>query len=178
VKLRHFITLRTDFDTEECRRRLIESIDLDQRTIFSLSGYKGSKPVIGRIEGYQFCLHKRQYWHNDFAPQFYGNLWSQDRGTIIEGYFDMQRWTKMFMRIWLGFALVVGIPLFLFSFSDLFFGSSNMNGDPRIGLLVPPSLVLFGILLPKLGLWLGRYDEQCILEFLQRTLVAGVADST
>src|SRR3989442_15152549 len=110
MKFRHFTTLRTDFDTAECRRRLIESIDPERRTIFSLSGYRGSKPVIGLIGSYEFCLHKRRYWHNDFAPQFYGNLLPQARGTLIEGYFDIPRWTKIFMRIWLGGALLGGIP--------------------------------------------------------------------
>ena len=108
MKFRHFTTLRTDFDTAECRRRLIESIDPERRTIFSLSGYRGSKPVIGLIGRYEFCLHKRRYWHNDFAPQFYGNLLPQARGTLIEGYFDIPRWTKIFMRIWLGGVLLGG----------------------------------------------------------------------
>jgi len=51
-----------------------------------------------------------------------------------------------------------------------------MEGDLRIGLLVPPLGVLFGILLPKLGLWFGRHEEQFILEFLQSTLVARMAN--
>ena len=176
MKFRHFTTLRTDFDTAECRRRLIESIDPERRTIFSLSGYRGSKPVIGLIGSYEFCLHKRRYWHNDFAPQFYGNLLPQARGTLIEGYFDIPRWTKIFMRIWLGGALLGGIPIFVLSLFELLQRRRYMEGDLRIGLLVPPLGVLFGILLPKLGLRLGRHEEQFILEFLQSTLVARMAN--
>ena len=174
MKLRHDTTLHTDFDAEECRRRLIESIDPERRTIFSLSGYRGSKPVIGWIEGYQFYLHKRRYWHNDFASQFYGNLLPQDRGTLIEGYFDVPRWTKIFMRIWLGGVLLLGSPIFVLSLLDLLPGRGYVEGNPRIGLLAPPCMVLFGVLLPKFGLWLGRHEEQFILEFLERTLVARI----
>ena len=176
MQFRHFTTLRTDLDAEECRRRLIESTDSERRTIFSLSGYRGSKSVIGWIEGYQFYLHKRRYWHNDFAPQFYGNFLPQARGTLIEGYFDIPRWTTMFMRIWLAVVLLLGIPIFAVSLLDLINGHSYGEGDLRIGLVVPPSMALFGILLPKFGLWLGRHEERFILEFLQSTLVAGVAN--
>jgi len=172
VKFRHFTTLHTDFDTEECRRRLTESIDPERQTIFSRSGYRGSKPVIGWIDGYQLDLHKRRYWHNDFAPQFYGNLLPQDRGTLIEGYFDVPPWTKMFMRFWLGGVLLLGGPIFLLSLLDLLQGSNYVEGGASIGLLVPPGMVLFGIFLPKFGLWFGRHEEEFILEFLQRTLVA------
>ena len=176
VKFRHSTTLRTDFDTEECRRHLIESIDPERRTVFSLSGYKGSKPVIGRIEGNRFYLHKRRYWHNDFAPQFYGNLLPQARGTLIEGYFDVRRWTKIFMRIWLGGVLLLGSPIFARSLLDVLKGRSYMEGDLQVGLLVPPCMVLFGILFPKLGLWFGRGEERFILEFLQSRLVAGITN--
>ena len=176
MKFRHFTTLRTDFDTEECRRRLIESIDPERRTIFALSGYKGSKPVIGWIDGYQFYLHKRRYWRNDFAPLFYGNLLPQDRGTIIEGYFEVQRWAKWFMRFWLGGVVLLGSPMFVLSLLDLLRGRSYWEGDARIGLLVPPGMALFGILLPKFGLWWGRHEEEFILEFLQSTLVARMAN--
>jgi hypothetical protein len=176
VKFRNFTTLHTDFDTEECRRRLIESIDPERRTIFSLSGYRGSKPVIGWIEGYQFYLHKRRYWHNDFAPQFYGNLLPQDRGTLIEGYFDVQRWVRSFRRIWLGGVIVLGIPGFVIGLLNLLQRRGHVEGDALIELLVPTGMALFGILLPRFGLWLGRHEEQFILEFLQSTLVAGIAN--
>jgi len=172
VKFRHFTTLRTDFDTEECRRRLTESIDPERQTIFSLSGYRGSKPVIDWIDDYQFHLQQRRYWRNDLGPQFYGNLLPQERGTLIEGYFDVPQWTKKFMRFWLGGVLLLGAPIFLLSLLDLLLGSTYVEGGAGIGLLVPPGMVLFGIFLPKFGLWIGRHEEEFILEFLQRTLVA------
>ena len=172
MHFRHFITLRTDLDADDCIRRLSDSIDPERLTIFSLSGYSGSKPVIGRIMGYEFYLHKRRNWRNDFAPQFHGNLRAQDRGTLIEGYFDAPRWTRIFMRVWLGAAVLLAGPVFLLSLWDLFTGGHYVKGDLRVGLLVPPCMILFGILLPRLGLWLGRYEEQFIVEFLERTFFA------
>ena len=66
--------------------------------------------------------------------------------------------------------------IFVLSLLDLLQRRRYMEGDLRIGLLVPPLGVLFGILLPKLGLWFGRHEEQFILEFLQSTLVARMAN--
>lgn len=177
MKFRHFTSLHTDFDTETCRNRLTESIDPERRTIFSFSGYKGSKPVIGWIKGSKFSLHKRRYYRNDFAPQFYGNIQRNERGTVIEGYFDMPSWTKLFMRIWLGGAILLGIPIFLSTLWN-FQSTSHAQDGFLVGLLVPPTLVLFGALLPKFGLWLGRYEEQYILEFLQTTLMASPSQIT
>ena len=175
MKCRHFTELQTDFDAEECRRRLVEAIDPEKRTIFSLSGYKGSKPVIGWIDGYQFYLHKRRYWHNDFAPLFYGNLISRNRGTIIEGYFDMRRWVRVFMQIWTAGAVLMGTPILVLTLSDLLRGSHYMEGSVVVGLLVPSGLILWGFVLPKLGMWLSRSEERFILEFVGRNLLAAAS---
>src|SRR6202035_979589 len=103
MKFRHFTTLHTDFDSEECSRTLIRSIDPEQRTLFSLTGYKGKAPVISWVDDGQFYLHTRRFWRNDFAPQCYGNFVTQDKGTLIECYFDLHSWTKLFMNVWVAF---------------------------------------------------------------------------
>jgi hypothetical protein len=175
VKYRHFTELHTDFDAEECRRRLVGGVDPEKRTIFSLSGYKGSKPVIRWFDGYQFYLHKRRYWHNSFAPLFFGNLVSRDHGTTIEGYFDMPRFAKTFMRIWTAGVVLLGSPIFALTLVDLLKGSHHTEGSAAVGLLVPPGMVLFGLFMPKVGLWLSRNEESFIVEFLRENLLAGNA---
>jgi hypothetical protein len=172
VKFRHFTTLHTELSSEECSRRLFASIDPERWTIFSLSGYTGSASVIGWLDGDQFFLHKRSTWRNDFAPYCYGNFVTQDNGTIIECYFDLQRWTKVFMNFWLTFAILLGVPIFAFSVWDLLKTGRYNDGDEYLGLVVPVIMVLFGIYLPKFGLSLGESSEQFILEFLQKTLSA------
>lgn len=172
MKLRHPVTLRTDFSLEEFRRRLIESVDPQRWTLFSLSGYEGSRAIIGRFEGDSFCLHKRRYYRNDFAPRFYGELLPQSRGTRIEGYFDARQDAKLFMRIWLAIAILIGTPIFVESLWDAFLKTGSIEGSLWVGLLVPPALVFFGIVLPKFGLWLGRGEEKFIRAQLQSALVA------
>jgi hypothetical protein len=161
--------LYTDFDAEECRRRLLHSIDPDKFRILSRSG--GPRPVIGRIEDRKFRLRKRQYWqHNYYAPQFYGNLLPKQRGTIIEGYFDIRRWPRILTRIWIAGVILLAAVTVVLYLRDVLWGTTSVQVS--LGLLVLPGLVVWGVLLPKLGLWLSRDEEQFILEFLQRTLVA------
>jgi hypothetical protein len=178
MKFRHFTALHTDFGDEECRRRLLESIDPERRTIFSLSGYKGSASIIGWVDGYNFYLHKRRYFHNDFAPVCRGSLLPQDKGTRIECYFDVPRWTQIFMRFWLAGAILIGVPIFVISLLDLLKTGIFSDGDQYLGLAVPVALVLFGIFLPMLGLLISEPEEGFILEFLQSTLVARIPNST
>jgi hypothetical protein len=45
-----------------------------------------------------------------------------------------------------------------------------------VGLLVPPGLVLFGTVLPKVGRLLGKSNERFILEHVQNTLAARIED--
>jgi hypothetical protein len=155
---------------------LRRSVDRERRTLFSLSGYRGSLPVLGEVTESTFRLQKRRYWRNDFAPHLYGQFQPEAGGTSIEAHFDVSRWTRNFMRFWLvGVALLSG-PIFVLCLLDLTTGSHHTTGDARVGLIVPVALVLGGILLPKIGRLLGRGEERFLLDFLQQTLAARVKE--
>lgn len=74
------------------------------------------------------------------------------------------------MRIWLALVILITTPIFITSFNTLI-----KSGD-YIGLIVPPAMILFGIILPKFGLWAGKSEESFILEFLKRTLIANKSE--
>ncbi len=80
------------------------------------------------------------------------------------------------MRIWLGMAVLIGTPIFVETVMDITTGSHHMSGDRWVGLLVPPALVFFGTVVPKLGRLLGKKDERFILEHLGNTLAARVEE--
>jgi hypothetical protein len=155
---------------------LRRSIDKQQWTPFSLSGYKGKLPLLGEVGENTFQVQKRKYYRNDFAGQFYGRFAPEPGGTRIEGYFDYPRWARYFMRIWLGFAVLVGTPIFVRTLSDVITGSNYTSGDKWVGLIVPPALVLFGTVLPKFGRLLGKSDERFMLEHIQNTLAARIEE--
>jgi hypothetical protein len=153
---------------------LRRSIDEEHRTLFSLSGYKGNNPMLGEVGVNTFRLQKRRYSRNDFAGQFFARFEPERGGTKIEGYFDAPRWARWYMRVWLAGAVLIGTPLFILTIVDMSTGTHHLRGDPWVGLIVPPALVLFGVVLPMLGRLLGGPDRRLILEHLQRTLSASL----
>jgi hypothetical protein len=155
---------------------LHRSIDEERWTPFSFSGYKGDLPILGEVSKNTFRLQKRRYSRNDFAGRFYARFEPESGGTRIEGYFDAPLWARYFMRVWLAGAVLIGTPIFVETVIDITTGSHHMSGDIWVRLLVPPGLVFFGTVLPKLGRFLGKKDERFILEHVQNTLAAHVED--
>jgi hypothetical protein len=150
------------------------SMDEERRTLFSFSGYSGDQPILGEVWGSIFHLQKRRYWRNDFAPHFYGEIQSDPAGTRIEGRFDLADSVRLFMWFWLGGVVLIGGAIFMVCLSDVAAGSHLVSGDARVGLIVPPSMLLFGIVLPRVGRLLGRGDEAFILDHLQNILSARI----
>jgi hypothetical protein len=169
------VVLHSALPPDAVAEALRRSMDEGHRTLFSLSGYRGSRPVLGQIRGDTFRLQKRRYSRNDFAGQFYGQFRSEPGGTRIEGYFDAPRWARNFMKFWLAAVVVIGTPVFVSTLSDLT-RSHHMSGDRWVGIVVPPALVLFGTILPRFGRVLGRSGEGFLLEHLQRTLSARIEE--
>jgi hypothetical protein len=148
------------------------SIDQERRTLFSLSGYKGSLPVIGTVSDRTFRLQKRRFGRNDFSPQFHGEFQAEPGGSRIEGHFDISSWVKVFMRLWLGGVVLLGGPIFVLTLIDVLKGSHYMNSDTWVGLAVPPAMLAWGFLLPRIGRFFGRGEERFLLEFMEHTLAA------
>lgn len=151
---------------------LSHSIDEEHWTLFSLSGYKGGRLILGQVGENTFRLRKRRYSRNDFAGNFYGRVEPEQGGTRIEGYFDTPRWAKYLIRIWLAGAVLIGTPIFVGTLLDIATHSYHMTGDKWVGLVVPPALVLYGTVLPSLGRLFGKRDRQFILQHIQITLAA------
>lgn len=164
------IFLLTDFELEKCIQLLRQSTDEQHRTLFSMSGYQGSKPILSQIEGHSFQLQKRRSYRNDFAPNFYGTVTPWGNGARIEGHFGPPRWSEIFGKIWLGFVVLVTIPVVVSSLPDM----QRNHGEAYVGLLVSLILILSGLLAPRFGDWLGRNEKIFILNFLESTLMARV----
>ena len=160
------------------RDTLSRTIDQEQWTLFSLSNFRGERPLLGEIGEDTFRLRKRRYYRNDFARQFYARFTPEAGGTRIESYFDVPRLARFFMRAWLTGAVLIGTPIFLMSLLDLTTSSHYMTGDLWVGLVVPPALVLFGTFAPKVGQFLSRGEERYILQYVQETLATRLEEPT
>jgi hypothetical protein len=166
------LVLQSSYSPEVCLKKLGEEIDPPRRTIFSFSGYRGTKPVI-LTSGAELLLRKRRYWRNDFGPVLYARIITDGGGARVEAYWGIQRWTRIFMRIWLIIAALIGTPIFVASLRQFITGKPSIQGDLYLGLLVPPGMLLFGgVLLPKLGSLLGLHERRYLVGFLERVLVA------
>ncbi|MBZ5615448.1 MAG: hypothetical protein LAO23_15675, partial [Acidobacteriia bacterium] len=97
-------------------------------------------------------------------------------GSRIEAHFDVSRLVKIFMRFWLAGVVLCGGPIFVLSVLDRLTGSHHTTGDNSVGLIVPPAMVLWGLLLPRIGRWFGMGDERFLLEFVQQTLAAQIEE--
>jgi hypothetical protein len=157
---------------------LRRTTDPDRRSYFSLSGYRGDRPLI-RSEASvgSFRLQKRRYWRNDFAPFFYAQFKREPGGTLIEGFLNMAKWARYFMRIWLALAILIGAPIFIRSFAEMASHRGMVNGDLWVGVLVPPSMVLWGFVLPQIGRLLSRGEQGFILDYLETTLAARLEET-
>ena len=168
---RNSFILLTDLSVAESLRRLHDTTDIAQRTMFSLSGYKGSMPVLSQFDGDRFTLWKRKYYRNDFSPYLYGSLKPEGRGSRIDAQFDMQRFVKVFMRIWLVFVALLSLPWLLPAMSG------GWNADDLWALKILGAMLVFGFLLPKVGQLLGKGQERYLREFLESTLAARPSDT-
>jgi len=132
--------------------------------------------VLGEVTETSFRLQKRRYWRNDFAPNLYGKIHTEATGSRIEGHFDVSRSVKIFMRVWLAGVVLLGGPIFVLSVFDRFSGSHYTTGDDWVGVIVPPAMILWGFLLPKIGLWVGGSDKRFLAEFVTQTLAAKIEE--
>jgi hypothetical protein len=172
------IVLHSALRPEAVVATLRREVDEEHWSLLSFSGWTGSKAIVGKVDGKRFRLRKRRTVQNDFAHRFYGCVQPEGDGSRIEGYFDFPRWIRYFMRGWLVLAVVIAVPIFALTLSDITSGTHLMgSGSLWVGLVVPPVLLLYALLLPAFGRWLGRGGERFILEFMETTLAATVSSS-
>ncbi|MBS0658372.1 MAG: hypothetical protein JSR82_09040 [Verrucomicrobia bacterium] len=150
------LTLRSSLPLEECQARLQTHADVE-RLGFTWTGYAGSKPILVKLKGNDFRLQKRRFYHNSFAPLFYGRLQVAPTGTLIQGVFRLHPFVKVIMGLWLS-----GLALLLWLFYP--------------GLVQSPAswaffgLPVVGAAIVYSGTWLARNDKPAILSFLQTSL--------
>lgn len=156
---------------------LRRSIDEKHWTLFSWSGYQGDRVLLGRVDDNTFAVQKRRYSRNDFAGHLFAKFEPEGTGTRIEAYFDAPSWARYFMRIWLTGAVLIGVPIFVGTVIDMTTGSRHTSGSNWVGLLVPPLLILYGTIFPRIGWFFGKDDRRFILEEIQNILAASIEEA-
>jgi hypothetical protein len=139
------LLFHSDLSPELCRARMLDEMDVDDWTLFSFSGYKGHRPILGRIQNDEFRLHKRRYWHNSWGPVLFGRIAADWNGARVEAYWDIWKWTRLSTHLWTVLGLLFGAPIFLMSVRDAIAAKSVKVDDVWIGLLVPVLLLSWAL---------------------------------
>ena len=168
------IVLHSAFAPDAAAGALRRSMDEESVSLFSFSGNRGDRAVLGKLEGTTFWVRKRRNYRNDFAPCFYGRFEPEPGGTRIEGHFDVCPRARFFTRFWFVFVVLSSLPVFLLIFGYIPMKSGHTDKNWWVSLLVPLATTVFGMFLPKLGRMFAQDEEQFILEHLQSTLAASM----
>jgi hypothetical protein len=146
-------------------------MDAERRSLFSLSGYKGDRPLMGSVVGSRFSIQKGAIAVMILPHVFTGVLSRKWGGRELRVISTHQNGRGGSCGCALVSAILLGVPGFVVAVIEVAKGSTGEQGA-RVGLIVPPASILLFIVLPKFGRLLGQKDEQEILRHIQSTPAA------
>jgi len=157
------LALYSDFSPEECAVRLSRSIDVEKPTMFGFSGYKGSKPFVGEVDGKRFRLFQRVHSNrNTLPPVLTGEFEPERTGTRVKGQFDLERTAKVAICLLGFFGLFILVLVAALSYAS--------HPALTIGFICGyGGLLIFS---PRIFRGIGVNQEKNVARFLQETLVA------
>lgn len=172
------IRLLTSLSPEQCLARLTAAGDIATCILPSGGTLFGSKPVVGRASTQAIRLSKRINYQNSFQTHVAASMRVTADGTAIEGVLGMHPSVHVFLGVWFGFVLLIGSLVFFSSVSAVINGVEASRQDAWLGILIPPLLFGFGVVLLRVGQRLARDEARFLTEFLLRTLDAREVEAT
>lgn len=146
--------------------RTLKSLSECQKIVRS-AGYSAFGLVLESFDGHNFSLSVRRSYRNSFAPVCTGKLIPQPSGMTIDVQFGMRASVKVFLTVWFAGIATAGVAIL----AEIFSGNSP---NATIGIVVPPVLLGFGVLLVRFGNRLSQHEETYVLGWLERSF----ADTT
>jgi hypothetical protein len=159
----------TPLTPAQCVERLAAVVDSEQLGLFSVAGLN---PVIGEVTESSLRLRKRIGYRNSFQTYLTAALRPTSGGTVLSCDLATHPLVRMFMYFWFGIVALVGAPAYLALLGPVTCGPAMVEEHALIGLLVPPTMLAFGLALVGLGRFLARDEADFLVEFLARTLDA------
>ncbi len=163
------LVLFSEFDPDECRCRLRESIDPEQRTIFGFSGYRGTKPFLGEVNGKQFRILQRVYSNrSSLPPVLTGEFKPQESGTRVEGTFDLELTSKIAICVFGVFGLLIVALVAILSYAS----------HPVLSVAFACGYGSLLICSPRIFRGMGLDQEKSVAAFIKETLIANGGPSS
>jgi hypothetical protein len=156
--IRKHLVLISPHDVNECLARLGPHVDT------SFFGF-GTQPFLGKLTPARLAIHKRIHYRNGFQTWLEATFEPFHGGTRLNTDIGMNRFTIFFGFFW--FAIVLISILFLSLPTAIRYGGSK---QALPGILVPPGMFIFGVILFFFGRWLARNEETELLTFLENTI--------
>ena len=157
---------RSPHPVEECYRRFNESVDT------SLFSYFSSKQFAGKVSTKCISVMKRDCYLNSFRPVLRASLHPNTGGTDIISTIGLHPFVKVFLFIWFGLLFIIGGTMFVRSFLSFFLESYPIDVGSIMGILIPPNIALFGVILLIFGKYLARNEFDEIKQFITDLLDA------
>ena len=175
---KHPFTLESVFSTDECVRRLRATVAEKGIGFFSFGDFD-SRDFYGKIVGNKIELRKPKsfFWRNDFAPHMFISLFPAANGTRVKGYFGVASRVSAFLLFWMSFAGIIGGIIFVNSIGTVLHEGFAGDDDQMVGLIVPPAMLIFGFLLPRLCYYFSYWHERELMGFVRETLLAKEANN-
>lgn len=161
-------SFRSAFTLEESVQRLSSQV---RRWPF-VSPFRHS--LVGSVKENKVTIARMvPFVSNSYAPVFYGAFQVREGAVMLEGYFALSRYARVFTAFWFGFVIFMAI---LFSLSVLS-GAPVTTNPPMpqwqgklLMILIPYALLLFGLIFTVAGKWLARKDARVISQKIQAAL--------
>ncbi|NJD06063.1 MAG: hypothetical protein FIA97_06145 [Methylococcaceae bacterium] len=166
------IQLLTPLTPAQCVERLTAVVDLERSGLFSGFGGSGVNPVIGEVTESTLRLRKRIGYRNSFQTLLTATLRPGAEGTVVSGDLGIHPVIRTFMFVWFAIVIVTGAPAYLGLFGPVICGPAMVEENAWIGLLIPPAMLVFGLVAVTLGRRLARQEAAFLMEFLIRNLDA------
>jgi hypothetical protein len=160
------VTYYTKLDIEECKKRINEVVKKNRFSICEIKGKVNFK------KDTFYLVKPREFFNNSFARIFCVKMLKKEHGTIIQGSFSINIFTKIFMTMYFVFLFSVDALALSICFSGTFWGMSYGEGilNQIVALVAPVIMIMFGIFIVKYGVWFGKDEEKYVLEFIKTTL--------
>jgi hypothetical protein len=171
--------LLSPLPVSECVRRLRATTD-------GMWAMAGSKPVLGSVGGKAVRLRKRNYYRHSSQVWLSGKFAEANGQTLFHGTVGLHPVVRLVLEYWVAAVLLGGGAVFVRTVRRLFagdilghrilsdYGSLSASWPPGVwlGLIVPPLLLGFGVILLVFGDRFSSDDPRFLIEFLARTIDA------
>jgi hypothetical protein len=128
------------------------------------------RPVVGYFDSSGFQLRVNIWYGNSFQTVLSGSMRWRDGQTEIACRAGLRWMVIVFMAVWFA-----GVTSFAILFGETLVArilSGDHSLENSIGLLIPPGMMLFGVLLVWFGRTLAGTEEQTLIDFLRDTIDA------